>query len=75
MKKIHQTIKYRITRKTSKYNKYMKWHIECFRSDGTILSSDYAKTQKEAKMRVSNPSKPLPIGIELLFTHYESIET
>lgn len=71
MEKTYQTIKYQITRKTSKYNKYMKWHIECFRSDGTVLSSDYAKTRKEAEMRVSDPVQPLPVGNRLLFTHYE----
>lgn len=73
MEETHQTIKYRITRETSRYNKYMKWHVECFHDNGKLLSSNHTKTKKEAEMRMSRPPRPIPVGNRLLFTHYKAL--
>ena len=67
-------ISYKITRKTSKYNKYMKWQLELFRKDNTRLSSQYFKTQKAAmesiKRAIYRGQKGFPIGNRLSYTDY-----
>ena len=67
-------ISYKITRKTSKYNKYMKWQLELFRSDNTRLSSQYFKTQKAAieniERAIYRGQKGFPIGNGLSYTDY-----
>ncbi len=65
---------YTIKRETSKYNKYMKWHLELFREDKTLLSSEYTKTQKEAKRiierAVNSGKRGFPIGNRMTYTNY-----
>jgi len=69
-----QTVGYKITRETSKYNKYMKWHLEYFRDNNSGLSSNWFKTQKEAIQNVERAiyrgKKGFPIGDRLSFTDY-----
>ncbi|KKM91589.1 hypothetical protein LCGC14_1227010 [marine sediment metagenome] len=45
-------IKFRITRRTSEYNKYIKWFRECFNADGILISSIGYKTEKEARAQI-----------------------
>ncbi len=73
-KQEHQTIYFKVVRETSKYNKYMKWHVICYRSDKeTLLSSDYAKTKQQAHDKCKQ-TRPIPIGDDrLLITTYEEL--
>lgn len=67
------TIRYRIIRETSKYNKYIKWFLRTFREDGTILSSAGYRTRKEAVEIVTKPRRPMPIGNRFSVTFFEEI--
>ena len=42
---------YRIIRRTSKYNKYIKWYLECFRDKNaaSLLSTSGYRTKNEAE--------------------------
>jgi len=55
-----------IKRESSQYNKYMKWHIETI-VDGRPLASEYCKTQPEAIRKLSEPTRPMPIGNRISF--------
>ena len=55
-----------IKRETSKYNKYMKWHIETH-IDGQLISSEYTKTKPEAMRKLTAPARPMPIGDKIAF--------
>ncbi len=68
-----QIIKFEIKRESSQYNKYLKWHIICYREDGSMLSSEYTTTKKIAYQKVCNDKKPLPIGNRLVKTNYVEI--
>ena len=65
---------YTLKRETSKYNKYMKWHLEYFREDGSLLSSEYFKTKNAATISLNNAvlrgQQGFPIGDRLSFTNY-----
>ena len=52
MKEIHNKGFWEIRRETSKYNKYMKWHILFYDDQMQILASDWTKTKKEAQQKV-----------------------
>ncbi len=69
-----QIIKCRIVRKTSQYNKHIKWFTECFHEDGTILSSFGCRTKKEAETELKDTGIPLAIGNRLIITHYKRID-
>ncbi len=64
-----EIIKYRIVRRTSPYNKYIKWFRECFKEEGILLSSTGYRTEKEAR----NFSKQhwMPIGNRILEIVYQ----
>ena len=69
---------YTLKRETSKYNKYMKWHVEYYRDDKTLLASDWFKTQKAAKQNIElsiyRGKKGFPIGDRMSFTEYEELD-
>ena len=71
-------IYYRITRHTSQYNKYMKWHQETFREDGTVASSCHYKTLKEAQDNINYSIKRgkegFPIGMRLAYYKYVKMD-
>ncbi len=74
METIYQTIYYIIERETSKYNKYMKWHLICFESKNlNVISKEYTKTKKDALALVAKPH-PLPVGDRLLVTSYHELD-
>ena len=73
MKTVQQTIKYRIIRRTSPYNKYIKWFTECYHDDGSLLSSAGYRTEREARAEVSR-SSTLPVGNRMLETTYIEID-
>ena len=72
--KEYQTIYFKIVRRTSKYNKYIKWFIECYRDiEGeSLLSSCGYRTQREAREKAIQ-KRPLPVGNRLLYTNYQEI--
>ncbi len=65
---------YQIKRETSKYNKYMKWHLELFRENKTLLSSEYFRTEREALASIERSKQTgkegFPIGDHLSYTDY-----
>ena len=64
--KVDQTIVYfKIVRRTSKYNKYIKWFAETYREDGSLLSNFGYRTQKEARASVED-RKPIPAGNRMI---------
>ncbi len=69
-----QTIKCRVIRKTSPYNKYIKWFTECYYEDGKLLSSFGYRTRKEAEAELKDSNVPFPIGNRLTQTHYQRID-
>ncbi len=58
-----------LKRKTSKYNKYMKWHYQTFREDGSLLSGQYFKSKPQAMEHISRLVRPFPIGDRFSVTH------
>jgi hypothetical protein len=70
----HKTSKYRIIRKTSQYNKYIKWYAETFRDDGTLVSSFGYRTEREARASVIPKENPFPIGDRRIFITMEEIK-
>ena len=67
-------ITWKINRETSKYNKYMKWHLELFRTDNSRLSSMFFKTRKEAiasiERSIYRGNQGFPIGDSIYYTEY-----
>uniref|UniRef100_A0A6M3JF71 Uncharacterized protein n=1 Tax=viral metagenome TaxID=1070528 RepID=A0A6M3JF71_9ZZZZ len=62
---IRSTAPFRIFRKTSQYNKYMKWNLVFYYEDNdTVLSSQWFKTEHEAVECVERMKRrePFPIG-------------
>lgn len=55
-----QLIKYKIIRRTSPYNKYIKWFREYYNADGFMFSSIGYKTEREA--RDFDKVNSVPIG-------------
>jgi hypothetical protein len=73
MKEQHQIIKFRIIRRTSKYNKYIKWFVECTREDGSQLSTSGYRTQREARDSIPKHPSKLPMGNQLIVSHYVEV--
>ena len=70
----HQTLFFKIVRRTSKYSKYIKWYAETY-SDieaKQLVSLTGHRTQKEARQFCTAHS-PVDIGNNLVFTHYQEI--
>jgi len=69
---------YTIKRETSKYNKYMKWHLELYHEDKSLLSSEYCKTRKLAQniidRAIDRGRKGFPIGNRLSYSEYFEME-
>lgn len=58
-----------LSRKTSRYNKCVKWHYQQFREDGSLLSSEHFKTKPEALRHISKNTRPFLIGDRFSVTH------
>ena len=64
-----ELIKYKIVRRTSPYNKYIKWFREYYNKDNFMISSIGYKTERGA--RDFSKQHHLPIGnriIEYIYT-------
>jgi len=73
MEKVKQTINYKIVRRTSQYNKYIKWFVGCYGQNNSLLSSCGYRTEREARQSVVNTPQPLPMGNKLIYTEYREI--
>ena len=77
MEKTHDKAYYTLKRETSKYNKYMKWHVQYYRFDKSLLSSIYFKTRKLAQYNIersiSRGSHGFPIGNRMTYTSYSEL--
>jgi hypothetical protein len=66
-----------LKRETSKYNKYMKWHVEYFRDDMSPLASQWYKTQTQAEQAIETSiwkgQKGFHIGNRISYTEYHRI--
>ena len=60
-----------ILRETSKYNKYMKWHVVTKSEACGLIASEYFKTKPEALRRINKPCQPMPIGDRLTLSYIE----
>lgn len=69
---------WQIERKTSAYNKYMKWRIRFYRDDLSLISSDHTKTRKEAEQKIERAiltgKQGFPIGRRVTFSEYEELK-
>lgn len=66
------TINYKIVRRTSPYNKYIKWFRECYAEDGRLIASEGYKTEKEARDTGGSVHR-LPVGNRILETTCQEI--
>jgi len=77
MQESHQKGYWQIERKTSDYNKYMKWRIRFYRADLSLLASHYTKTRNEAEElvidRIDQGQRGFPIGRHVSFTEYQHL--
>ncbi len=73
MKQETHTVKCRVIRKTSPYNKYIKWFTECYREDGSLLSSFAYRTRKEAENELKDDTISTDIGNRAIKTHYQRL--
>ncbi len=68
------TVYFKIVRRTSKYNKNIKWFAETYRFDKTLLSILGYRTQKEARESVKD-RPPMPVGTRMVqLIHKEFVE-
>ena len=73
----HDKCFFKIERETSKYNKYMKWHLIYYREDMSVLASHFTKTEREAMENVKQSKeigeRGFPIGNRITYTTYDEI--
>lgn len=61
-------VKANVIRKTSKYNKYIKWFVETS-VDENMVSSEGFRTKKSAIEMLTRSRRPFPIGNKMTLTH------
>lgn len=66
-----KVVKFKVVRRTSPYNKYIKWYAETLREDGTVASSFGYRTQKEAYDSIK--SGPFDIGNRMIYYLYQEV--
>lgn len=69
----YQTHKFKIIRRASQYNKYIKWFAETFYEDGSVLSSFGYRTEREARESIIPKENPFPIGNRKIFIRMQEI--
>ncbi len=76
-KESHNVAYYELLRETSKYNKYMRWHVKYYLENKTLVASDWFKTEREAQESIETAiyrgRQGFPIGKMLSFTEYRCI--
>ncbi len=69
-----QIVRYKIVRRNSPYNKRIKWFLETYGKDGTLISSFGYKTERLARESVIPTKYTFPIGGKLVGIELQEIE-
>lgn len=69
-----QILRYKVVRRNSPYNKYIKWFVETYREDGTLISSCGYRTERLARESVTPDKYTFPIGNKLVHVELQEIE-
>jgi len=69
-----QILRYKIVRRNSPYNKYIKWFVEIYLEDGTLISSCGYRTERLARESVTPEEYTFPIGAKLVHMKLQEIE-
>lgn len=77
MKTTANKVWFKLSRQSSPYNPSLKWHVEYYRENKTLLASQYFKTRKEAQANIDCTIEQgiagFPIGDRLPYTTYEQL--
>ena len=68
-----QIVRYKIVRRDSPYNKYIKWFVETYRKDGTLISSFGYRTERLARESVTPNKYTFPVGGKLVGIELQEI--
>jgi hypothetical protein len=69
-----QICRFKIIRRTSQYNKHIKWYAETFTKDAKLVSSYGYRTEREARQSVIPRENPFPIGDRLIQIELQEIK-
>jgi hypothetical protein len=69
-----QILRYKVVRRNSPYNKYIKWCVEIYQEDGTLISACGYRTERLARESVTPDEYPFPIGDRLVHIRLQEIE-
>jgi hypothetical protein len=68
-----QILRYMIVRRNSPYNKNIKWFVDTYLEDGTLISSCGYRTERLARESVVPNEYPFPIGDKLVHIELQEI--
>lgn len=68
-----QVCKFKIVKKQSPYNKYIKWYAETYTEDQRLISSFGYRTEREARKSVIPKENPFPMGNRLIQIELQEI--
>ncbi len=69
-----QIVRYKIVRRNSLYNKNIKWFVETYGKDGSLISSFGYRTERLARESVIPNKYTFPIGGKLVAIELQEIE-
>ena len=69
-----QICRFKIIRRTSQYNKYIKWYAETFSEDTKLISSCGYRTEREARQSVIPKENPFSIGDRIIQIELQEIK-
>ena len=69
-----QILRYKVVRRDSPYNKYIKWFVETYRENGTLISSCGYRTERLARESVIPNEYTFPIGGKLVRIELQEIK-
>ena len=69
-----QILRYKVIRRNSPYNKYIKWCVQIYQEDGTLISSCGYRTERLARESVTPDEYTFPIGDKLVRIQLQEIE-
>jgi hypothetical protein len=68
-----QEISFKIVRRNSLYNKYIRWFLETYNEAGVQIASIGFKTEREARASAMIQPKQFPIGNKLISYSYHEL--
>ncbi len=69
-----QIVRYKVVRRDSPYNKHIKWFLETYGKDGTLISSFGYKTERQARESMTPNKYTFPVGGKLVGIELKEIE-